>query len=100
MTYDLFAAYWPLQTQNEFGIADKLNREPKYVVSSTLKEAGWQKITILAGNVVAEITTLKQPPGASRWQRNTDSVADAGGAGGRILAFGSPGRPGNRKTTV
>ena len=53
-----------MQTQNEFGIADKLNREPKYVVSSTLKEAGWQKITILAGNVVAEITTLKQQPGA------------------------------------
>ena len=63
VTYDMFAAYWPLQTQNEFGIADKLNREPKYVVSSTLKDAAWQNTTILAGNVTEEITRLKQQPG-------------------------------------
>ncbi len=32
VTYEIFAAYWPLQTNNEFGIADKLNRERKFVV--------------------------------------------------------------------
>lgn len=64
MTYDLFAAYWPLQTQNHFGIADKLTREPKNVVSSRLEEAAWQNTTILAVIVVTEITTSKQQPGA------------------------------------
>ena len=64
LTYDLFAASWPMQTQNEFGIADKLNRETTYVVSSRLKEAAWQNTTNLAGNVVAEITMLKVQPGA------------------------------------
>jgi dihydrofolate reductase len=63
VTYDMFASYWPLQTNNEFGIADKLNREPKYVVSSTLKETTWQNTTIIKGNVVEEITKLKQQPG-------------------------------------
>ena len=63
VTYDMFASYWPLQTHNEFGIADKLNREPKYVISSTLEEATWQNTTIITGNVVEEITKLKRQPG-------------------------------------
>lgn len=38
-TYDIFAASWPSRTNNEFGVADKLNSAPKYVVSSTLAKA-------------------------------------------------------------
>jgi len=26
VTYEMFAAYWPTQTKNEFGVADKLNK--------------------------------------------------------------------------
>lgn len=63
VTYELFASYWPLQTQNEFGIADKLNREPKYVVSSTLQKADWNNTTLIKGNVTEEIRKLKQQPG-------------------------------------
>lgn len=63
VTYELFAGYWPLQTHNEFGIADKLNREPKYVVSSTLHEAAWHNTTIITGSVTGEITKLKQQSG-------------------------------------
>ncbi len=62
VTYDLFAAYWPLQTHNEFGIADTLNREPKYVVSSTLQEAAWHNTAIISGNVAEALTALKQRP--------------------------------------
>ena len=62
VTYDIFAASWPLQTNNEFGIADKLNSMPKYVVSSTLKKAEWNPSTIISGNVVEEIAKLKQQP--------------------------------------
>jgi dihydrofolate reductase len=35
----------------------------KYVVSTTLKTAPWKESTIISGNVVEEITTLKQQPG-------------------------------------
>lgn len=62
VTYEEFAAFWPSQTQNEFGIADKLNNTLKYVVSSTLEKAGWNNSTFVNGNVTAEIAKLKQQP--------------------------------------
>jgi dihydrofolate reductase len=63
VTYEIFAAYWPLQTHNEFGIADKLNSEHKFVVSSTLEKAEWNNSTLIKGNVAEEIRKLKQQPG-------------------------------------
>jgi dihydrofolate reductase len=50
-------------THNEFGIADKLNSEPKYVVSSSLKKLAWNNSTLIKGNVEEEIRKLKQPSG-------------------------------------
>ncbi len=63
VTYEAFAAYWPSQTHSEFGIADKLNSEPKLVVSSTLEKAGWNNSTLITKNAVKEIARLKQQPG-------------------------------------
>jgi dihydrofolate reductase len=40
--------------------ADRLNSLPKYVVSSTLQEAVWQNSTVLSGDVVKEVSELKQ----------------------------------------
>ncbi len=40
--------------------ADRLNSLPKYVVSSTLEEPRWTNVTVLKGNVVDEVTRLKQ----------------------------------------
>ena len=39
---------------------DTLNRLPKYVVSSTLKAARWTNATVLAGEVVSEVSKLKE----------------------------------------
>ena len=39
---------------------DRLNRLPKYVVSSTLQEPKWTNATVLAGEVVSEVSRLKQ----------------------------------------
>src|SRR6185369_17696154 len=50
-TYEIFAASWPSRTNNEFGIADKLNSMPKFVVSSTLEKANWDNSTIIKVNV-------------------------------------------------
>ncbi|MGH8936569.1 MAG: dihydrofolate reductase family protein [Acidimicrobiia bacterium] len=57
VTYQGFAAAWPSRT-GEF--ADKFNGMPKYVVTSTLKEADWNNTTVLKGDVVEEVSKLRQ----------------------------------------
>ena len=52
-----FAARWASKP-GEW--ADRLNSLPKYVVSSTLKGPRWTNVTVLKGNVVDEVTRLKQ----------------------------------------
>ena len=39
---------------------DRLNSLPKYVVSATLQEPSWTNATVLAGEVVSEVSKLKQ----------------------------------------
>ncbi len=55
-TYDGFSAAWP-ERDGEF--ADKMNRMPKYVVSSTLRDPAWNNTTVLGGDVAAEVQQLK-----------------------------------------
>jgi dihydrofolate reductase len=57
VTYEGFAASWPSR-QGEF--ADKFNRMPKYVVSSTLQDPQWHNTTVLRGEVVEEAAKLRQ----------------------------------------
>ena len=40
--------------------ADRLNSLPKYVVSATLEDPKWTNVTVLKGDVVDEVTRLKQ----------------------------------------
>src|ERR1700716_1401276 len=57
VTYQGFAKAWP-SVPGPFG--DKFNAMPKYVVSSTLEKAEWNNSTILKGDVVKEVSELKQ----------------------------------------
>jgi dihydrofolate reductase len=41
-------------------LADRLNEMPKYVVSSTLKDPDWSHSTVLAGDVMQEVSKLKE----------------------------------------
>jgi dihydrofolate reductase len=59
-TYEGFAAAWPSR-DDEF--ANKFNTMPKYVVSSTLENPEWNNTTVLKGDVVDEVSTLKQEKG-------------------------------------
>jgi dihydrofolate reductase len=52
-----FATRWASRT-GEW--ADRLNSLPKYVVSSTLQEPKWNNSTVLRGDVVSEVSKLKQ----------------------------------------
>ncbi|TML86757.1 MAG: dihydrofolate reductase [Actinobacteria bacterium] len=60
VTYEGFAAAWPSR-EGEF--ADKFNSMPKYVVSSTLDEPEWNNSTVLRGDVVENVSQLRQGPG-------------------------------------
>ncbi|MFL5760720.1 MAG: dihydrofolate reductase family protein [Thermomicrobiales bacterium] len=63
VTYQEFARYWPQQSSDE-PPADYMNNTPKVVVSNTLDSVDdWQNSSLIKGNVVEEITKLKQQPG-------------------------------------
>ncbi len=62
VTYEGFATAWP-DIKDDVGFADKMNSMPKYVVSRTLQHADWNNSTVLSGDVVAEVTALKQQDG-------------------------------------
>jgi dihydrofolate reductase len=57
VTYEGFAAAWPSR-EGEF--ADKFNNMPKYVVSSKLDQPEWNNTTVLKGDVVEAVRTLKR----------------------------------------
>jgi dihydrofolate reductase len=53
--------YFGTRSQSQSGDwLDRLNSLPKYVVSSTLEEPKWINATVLKGEVVSEVSTLKQ----------------------------------------
>ncbi len=60
VTYEIFAATWPSRT-GEF--ADRINSLPKYIVSRTLQKPEWQNSHLIQGNVLEQLSTLKQQPG-------------------------------------
>jgi dihydrofolate reductase len=56
-TYEFLAARWPSRSGE---LADRLNDMPKYVVSSTLKDPKWNNSSVLEGDVVREVSRLKE----------------------------------------
>ena len=56
VTYESFAGAWP---SREGPFADKLNSDPKYVVSSTLEDPEWNNTTVLKGDPVEEVSKLR-----------------------------------------
>jgi len=56
-SYEWFASKWPSRSGE---LADRLNSLPKYVVSSTLEDPGWNNSTVLKGDVLEEVSSLKQ----------------------------------------
>ena len=62
-TYEIFAGYWGAMPDPEKNpIAGPLNRQPKYVASSTLTDPRWADTTVLSGDVAAAIGELKAKP--------------------------------------
>jgi dihydrofolate reductase len=59
-SYELFAAIWPTQTDD---FAQRVNEIRKYVFSSKLDRADWSNSTIVRGDVLAEVTKIKEQDG-------------------------------------
>jgi dihydrofolate reductase len=56
-SYEFFGARWRPRSGE---LADRLNTMPKYVVSSSLEDPTWKNTTVLKGDVVTEVSRLKQ----------------------------------------
>jgi dihydrofolate reductase len=62
-TFEDLRGYWPLQSDDQTGIADYLDQVQKYVVSSTMTDPGWAHTEVLAGDVLDEVRALKERDG-------------------------------------
>jgi dihydrofolate reductase len=59
VTYEGFAKAWPtMEGTGAFG--EKMNEMPKFVVSSTLREAEWNNTTVLSGDVATDVRALTE----------------------------------------
>jgi dihydrofolate reductase len=56
-SYEFFGVRWQPRSGE---LADRLNSIPKYVVSSTLEDPDWNNSIVLEGDVVTEVSKLKQ----------------------------------------
>lgn len=79
VTYEGFAQAWP---SREGPFADKLNSDPKYVVSTTLKDPTWQNTTVISEDVAENIARLKEET------NGTILVAGSGTLVGTLLGAG------------
>jgi dihydrofolate reductase len=72
-TYEHMAAYWPTDQArlNDPAITSRMNTKPKLVFSTALEHARWSNTTIIAGDAVERIQTVKA------------------GQGGQLLVLGS-----------
>jgi len=62
-TYDLMFPYWSQVTDPDNTAGVKLNAQPKYVASSTVRDPKWHNTTVLSGDVIEQVAELKNRPG-------------------------------------
>ena len=64
-TFEAMRGFWPHQIEDKTGVTAHLNTVQKYVLSSTLDDPEWENSTVLHGDVLDEIQTLKDCPGGN-----------------------------------
>lgn len=62
-TYEMLYPYWSSFDHDEQGVANKLNKVKKYVVSSKLMKALWENTTIIRKDFITEIKKIKKEDG-------------------------------------
>ncbi|MGE0239655.1 MAG: dihydrofolate reductase family protein [Parvibaculaceae bacterium] len=74
VTYDGFAAVWPLVKD---AFAERMNSLPKYVASRTLESAAWTNSTIIGQDLVGETKALKAEAGGDMLIYGSASIVHA-----------------------
>ena len=66
-TYEMMRAFWPTDEAKQMmpEIAAFMNDRPKYVTAHGVYEPGWSNVTVLNGEVIEQIKSLKAQPGKS-----------------------------------
>jgi len=68
LTYEGLSAAYPAMTSGDSGVPnafiERMNSIPKYVASTTLREAAWNA-TVIDGDVASFVADLKQQPGGN-----------------------------------
>ncbi len=64
-TYENMVSFWPTQTAKEMfpKVAEGMNSAEKIVFSNSLNNATWKNTKIVSGDIVSQITKLKQSKG-------------------------------------
>ena len=64
-TYEMMAAFWPTPQAAQMlpDVAAGMNRMRKTVFSRTLDRVDWENTTLVKGDLVSEVTKMKQQPG-------------------------------------
>jgi dihydrofolate reductase len=91
-TFELMRSFWPHVTDPDDRAATALNGLPKYVVSSTLQDPGWDATTVLTGDSLAAVRELKEQPGGELQVHGSAGLAASLHAAGlvdeyRLLVF-------------
>lgn len=84
ITYGVMASYWPtpLAAASDPVVAEGMNRMPKYVASRTLAKPGWEKSTVLEGELASAVRKLKSQSGPNLTILGSGSIiAQLAGAG-------------------
>jgi dihydrofolate reductase len=83
-TYEHMAAYWPTEQArvNDPAITSRMNTKPKLVFSTALEHAEWPNTSIISGEAVEQIETVKTASnGALLLLGSTRLTADFAAAG-------------------
>lgn len=83
-TYQMLYPYWSAMKNNEMGVAEKLNKAKKYLVSATLTEAPWENTVIINTDVIQKITELKSEDGGSILVQGSTTLVKALMAAGLV----------------
>ncbi|ASR38027.1 dihydrofolate reductase [Prauserella marina] len=62
-TFEDMRGYWPELEDDPTGIAEILDKQTKYVVSSTLAEPGWRNTVVLGSGWLEAVAELKESEG-------------------------------------
>jgi dihydrofolate reductase len=81
-TYEDFSKAWPHNDDPDDPFAARMNALPKYVASSTITDTPWKPVTVLGGDVFAQVADLKAQPGGEL------QVHGSGRLGRSLLAAG------------